>query len=224
MQLRKISKLLLPASVAVAVAAVSMSSYAATNNFAVGFTTVPDITIIQVQPMDFGGGLGLAANAKCVMAASGLAGDYLGDTLMRLASAATGAAVGTPGRLTGVGCEFSQGLDGTLGLYEIQGIAGGAVSVKVNSSLLGTSFTYVPTGCIGNYNAVPDGDLCAAVVPNTNVPVKLAAAGDVGSNTGDDGSPIIGRTRIQLGGTITAINANPPGTLLTESFTIDVTY
>lgn len=47
--------------------AVSGQASALVTDFKVGFSTVPNITLTQTTPINFGTGLGLASNATCSM-------------------------------------------------------------------------------------------------------------------------------------------------------------
>lgn len=225
MQPIKISKLLVPA--ALLAASISMTTSAATANYSVGFTTVPDITIVQIRAMNFGTGLSLANGVACAMEIedqANAATKYPGDTIMKLASVGPSLVAANAGDLSGAGCLASVGSKGTIGIYEIQGIAGGTVNVTVNNIVGATNFNYVAGGCIGIYDGAGDGDLCTTVVGGTPIAAKLAAAADTVGNTAGSGIPAPGATRIALAGTITTASTHTAGQVLTEQFVIDVTY
>lgn len=224
MQPTKHLKSLLPCAIAAAL--MSTATLAKIEPFAVGFTTVPDIALTPVTPMDFGAGLGLGATASCIMSFNNTPGDtdYPGDVALNIASG-TGAAGGTVGTLTGVGCEASAGLTGTLGVYEISGVAGGTVKVTINDITAGTDFNWASAGCIGNYNDGANGDTCANIAASGSAQsVVLATDGDTVGNAVGSGIPAPGITRIILAGTITATQTHTAGADLSETFTIDVTY
>lgn len=217
MKLKMMKKALIPASIATA----AFSGYlnAATENYAVGFSTVPDITITEVTALDFGNGLGLASGSTCVMVGDSTAGTYIGDPTMNLSQDTPVAAGGNHGDTT---CATGVNDSGTVGVYEVIGVPGGTVSITVNDIGSGTAFNFTSTGCAGNYDGLADGDGCTDLTSGA-ASVQLAAPGDTVGNTGT-GNPVSGTTRISVGGTITTQQAHTAGTLLTESFVIDVTY
>ena len=213
-------------SVIIAAISLSTSAIAASTSYDVGFSTVPDIALIQKTAMDFGSGLGLASGSICAMAISddATAATYVGDGTMGLASTGGDTVGANFGDLSGVGCIITAGDKGTPGLYEISGVPGGTVNVTVNNITSGTAFNFTASGCVGTYNGAGNGDNCTAFTPGTPLPVTLANAADTVGNTAGAGIPSPGITRISVGGTITSAQTNTPGTLLTEAFTIDVTY
>lgn len=225
MQPKTLNKYLLALSVAAATASVGVN--AATANYAVGFTTVPDIGITQVTAMNFGAYLGLSAGASCTLQVTdtGTAATYPGDVTLRIAGAAANTAGADAGELLSVSdCTVPANTLGTVGIYEIQGIAGGTVNVTIQSITAGADFNYTPSGCVGNYNNAGDGDTCIAVVPDAAVQAVIASAGDTVGNGAGEGIPTPGATRIALGGTILATAVHTAGQTLTEDFTIVVTY
>lgn len=213
-------------AIAATFATASVGLNAADATYNVGFTTVPDISIVQIQAMDFGGFLGLTNGAACTMEIedfNNAATKYPGDTLLNLASTGPSPAAANSGDLTT--CGSAGGTDkGTIGVYEIQGIPGGDVKVTVNNITTGADFNYTAVGCVGDYNGAGDGDTCNAVTAGTQQTVTLAAPGDTVGNGVGEGIPAPGATRIALAGTITATAVHLAGQTLTESFVIDVTY
>lgn len=210
--------------VAASFASASVSLNAADATYNVGFTTVPDITLIQIQAMDFGSFLGLANGSTCTMAVDTQAdtnNKYPGDDLLLLASVGPDTAGTDAEKLTSCGTAGAADT-GTYGIYEIQGIAGGQVKVTVNNST-GTDFNYTAAGCIGTYDGSGNGDTCIAVT-GAQQTVTLAAAADTVGNAVGAGIPSPGVARIALGGTITTTSVHTAGQLLTETFVIDVTY
>jgi hypothetical protein len=204
-----------------AAASLSASVEAKVEPLVVSFTTVPNISLVESAGMDFGIGMSLANNVACAMAVDAST-NYPGDVVMK---SATGTATGTPaGDLSGAGCLASVGSKGTIGLYEISGIAGGTVKVTVNNITTGTSFNYVATGCVANYNDGGDGDSCEVITPGTPVDAVIASSGDTVGNAGTAGIPAPGKTLIALGGTITTAKTHVANEDMSESFTIDVTY
>jgi hypothetical protein len=208
----------------IAAASLSASVDAKVEPLVVSFTTVPNISLIESAGMDFGIGMSLANSSVCAMAVTdeGTATSYPGDIVMKTA---TGNTVGAnAGDLSGAGCLASVGSKGTIGLYEISGIAGGTVKVTVNNITAGTSFNYVATGCVAKYNDGGDGDSCEAITPGTPVDAVIASSGDTVGNAGGSGIPAPGKTLIALGGTITTTKTHIANEDMSESFTIDVTY
>ncbi|MFT5760096.1 MAG: hypothetical protein ACI9LM_004880 [Alteromonadaceae bacterium] len=224
MQPTKLLKLLLPCTIAATI--MSTTALAKVEPFSVGFSTVPNIAITPVTAMDFGAGLGLGATASCIMSFNNTPADtdYPGDVVLNIASG-TGGAGATVGTLTGTGCEASAGLKGTLGVYEVSGVAGGTVNVTINDITAGTDFNWASKGCIGTYTGAADGDTCTDIAGSgTSVGVVLATDGDTVGNSVGSGIPAPGITRIILAGTITAAKTHVAGEPLSEIFTIDVTY
>lgn len=225
MQPKTLNKYLLSLAIASALTTTGVS--AATANYSVGFTTVPDIGITEVTAMDFGASLALTSGAICSMAIedSSTAG-YPGDVTMKLAGAGSDLAEGTSGDIGGAGCAAAAaGAKGTIGIYEVQGIAGGAVKVTVNPVAGGADFDYDAIGCVGNYDGATAGDTCDDILSDGNaVSVKIASPGDTVGNAAAEGIPTPGKLFIALGGTITTTTTHTSGQSLQETFTIDVTY
>jgi hypothetical protein len=221
MQLSKNIKLVV-AGIA-ASCALSTSVQAATASYSVGFTTVPDVSIIQLTAMDFGVGLQLTAGGTCIMKNVATVADvaYVGNGILRLAPGTGVLAAGTDNADLSGACPSGKG---TIGVYEVTGAPGAEVQVKVNALTTGTNFNFTPVGCISDYNNAADGDLCAAINPNTNVPVNTAATDDVIGNATGSGAPASGKTFIAVGGSLTVAQTLTAGTTYTEQFTIDVTY
>jgi len=98
------------------------------------------------------------------------------------------------------------------------------VPVKITlNTLAGTNFNFTPTGVAGDYVGVPDSDVFLNLVADNEATATLASGAHVtGAVSG--GSPESGKTKIFVGGTLTANTALTAGTPYTETFTIDVTY
>lgn len=223
MQLFKMSKLLVPCALLASV--ISVDAFAKAETFDVGFSTVPKITIIQAQAMDFGSGLSLASGVTCVMAVTGTPATYPGDIAMKVAlSATTNAAPGANlGDISGTGCAtLAKG--GTPGLYEITAVGGGTVKVTVNNITAGTEFNFTATGCAATYVAGANGDSCATFTPGTPLSIRVADASDTVGNTIGSGDPAPGKALIAVGGTLTTLKVHTSDQALEEEFTIDVTY
>lgn len=219
MQPIKLSKILVPCAVVASV--FSMNANATSTTYTAGFTTVPEITLVQVTPMSFGTGMLGGLNKICSMTVTGSGATYAGDVAMKLGTGATVAAGGTYPLMGGSGCS-TPGIVGVPGVYRITGVPGGAVKVTANS-VAGTNFTFAPAGCVANYNAAPDGDVCTALPANTLTNANVANTADTIGNTAG-GLPISGQALIALGGSLTSAIAFLPGTTYTETFVIDVTY
>jgi len=225
-------KIINKSTLAIATAGVlllSANANAATEPFGVGFTTVPDITLVQDTAMDLGTGIFLPTGSACDINVSDDAGTgYPGDTIMQLARG-TGTEQAEDAdyqELGGVStdCVDAGASDGTAGIYTITAVPGGTVNVTVNDVTGGTFFNFVVAGCIGDYDGSGNGDDCEAIIPNTAVPVRVADAGDTVGNTGTFGAIASGESLIAVGGTLTTAATHTSGTAMTESFVIEVTY
>lgn len=216
-----IKKAIVPATF-LAVASFSNPISAATENYAVGFSTVPDIGITEVQALDFGSGLGLSASDNCAMQGNDATSTtYIGDVVMNLSKDTDHAAGADLGDTTCSGNGINGVNSGTPGVYEIAGVPGGEVDINI-SDVSGTNLNFTANGCAGDYDGAADGDLCTDLASGAAT-VTIASPGDTVGN-GGLGSPVSGTTRLVVGGTVTAVGANPAGTTITESFVIDVTY
>lgn len=184
----------------------------------ISFTTVPDVSIIQLQALAFGGDMTLALNDTCTL----LVTAAVGPSEVDAGISDTGAAVaGTFEDRTG-SCDNAN--QGTAGIYEVSGGAGVPVKITVNT-LTGTNFNFTPTGAIGSYDGLngANGDSFQDITADTEHTVNLANVNDV-TNAVLGGAPQAGKTKIFVGGTLTASTALTAGTPYTETFTIDVTY
>lgn len=179
---------------------------ATTEQFTVGFTTLPAITIGPITAMDFGQVLKLPNGSVCTMAADEV--NTLGTASVE--KSGTPAANGNPGQMSG---SCTGGADGTLGVYEVAGLAG----TDVTLTLLGETnadIQFEPIGYTWDFNA--------------GAYVKLD---ETGSDTyqiadGGDGTATVtpGVSRVILGGTITNQRVLLAGDNVTADFTIDVNY
>ena len=223
MKANKLNKTLLAAGVCASL--VSLSSNAATGNWTVNFTTVPDVSIAQVagSVMSFGQDLKLAPASTCSMAVSTAA--HPGSIAGRLAVATgtyTTAAATTYQDMSG-NCNSTT--KGTAGVYRITGAKGVTVGITVNGIPPGVGdFSYVPTGIVGNYDKAADGDDFNPITTSGNNATGTAVlAADSDSST-VGGSPISGQTLMFLGGTVTVQNQLTAGVPVTQQFTVDVIY
>jgi len=187
----------------------------------ISFTTVPDVSILQLQAIQFGGDMTLSLNDTCSLLVSAAVGPDEVDS-----GIAPNAVVGEAATFQqrGGSCDPTNAVDGTAGIYEVSGGAGVPVKITVNT-LTGTNFNFVPTGAIGNYDGAntANGDSLQDITADTEHTVNLANVNDV-INAAQGGSPQAGKTKIFVGGTLTASTALTAGTPYTEQFTIDVTY
>lgn len=223
MKANKLNKTLLAAGVCASL--VSLTSNAATGNWTVNFTTVPDVSIAQVAGgiLSFGQDLKLAPSSTCTMAVSAVA--HPGSIAGRIAAATatyTTAAAGTYQDMSG---NCNTATKGTAGVYRITGAKGVTVGITVNGIAPGAGdFSYVPTGIVANYNKAADGDTFAAITTSGNNATGSAVlAADLDSST-VGGSPISGQTLMFLGGTVTVQNQLTAGLPVTQQFTVDVIY
>lgn len=219
MKANKMSKSIIAAGVLGALT--SVSSLAADTTMTFAFTTVPDVSIAEFQAMSFGNDFTLSSGDACTLLVNVAGTEQPASIDARLGLAATVAA-GTSFEAKTGNCDTVN--PGTAGIYTITGAAGVEVNITVNAIPAGgVDFSYIPTGCVVDYDGSASGDTCAAFTPagnNLTASVDLASAAD----TGATGSPIPGQAYIFLGGTITAETALLAGSSLSESFTIDVIY
>jgi hypothetical protein len=179
---------------------------ATTEQFTVGFTTLPAITIGPVTAMAFGQVLKLPNGSVCTMLAGGT--HFLGTASVE--KSGTPAAGGTPGAMAG---SCAGGDDGTLGVYEVAGLAG----TDVTLTLLGETnvdIQFEPVGYTWDFNNNAYIDL-----DNTGSDTYQIADGSDGTATVTPGV-----SRIILGGTITNQRVLLAGDNVTANFTIDVNY
>ena len=213
MKFSKITKIL-------CVASVMASPLALADNIdgAISFTTVPDVSIIQLQALAFGADMTLTLNDTCTLLVTGTVIPSETDAGISDSGAA---ASGTFQDRTG-NCDNA--IDGVAGIYEVSGGSGVPVKITLNS-LTGTDFNFAPTGTVGNYDGAntSDGDSFTDLTSNTEATVNLANTNDV-TNAVAGGAPQAGKTKIFVGGLLTASTALTAGTTYTETFTIDVTY
>jgi len=213
MKLNTITKFLCVASVIA-----SPLSFADNIDGAISFTTVPDVSIIQLQALAFGGGMPLTLNDTCVL----LVSDTVNPSETDAGISNSGAAeAGTYQTRTG---QCDNTIKGTAGIYSVSGGSGVPIKITLNA-LTGTKFNFSPTGTVGNYDGAntANGDTFVALVADTEATVNLANTNDV-TNAVAGGAPQAGKTKVFVGGTMTASSNLVAGTTYTESFTIDITY
>lgn len=182
-------------------------------------STLPDVTLVEVQPLNFGTTMYVTANGTCTMNAS-----IPGESAQMQYEDDGGATATNFGKLSGTGCINSTG---TPGIYRIEGAAGINVTITINGLSPGTDFAFTPAGCIVTYNGagggVSSGDTCDSFVVGANISKLLP--GNSEESAGGPGHTQAGELVFTIGGTVTI-----GGTDLTADqgyngdFTVDVTY
>jgi hypothetical protein len=186
----------------------SYASIATADSFDAKITTIQDVGVNQVQPLNFGENITTAANGVCTMTAN-----VPSEANLRFdnttAAAAYTALAGTDryGALSGNGCVT--GAVAQPGIWSIEGGIGLEVTVNFTQQApeLG-DFTFEPdNGCIMNYDGGTDAntDVCDEIT-NSNygstTTVTLAAANAL-ENNGGSGLAEEGKLYFTMGGTIT---------------------
>ncbi len=188
---------------------------AATGTFAVGFTTVADITITEVQPISFGTTMFITNAGTCTMDVA----TPLALTMQAELASLTGANFGN---VTGSGCvTTAAGASGNQGGYfRLTGLSGADVKLTVNSAS-NADFGFVPTGCAIDHDgtAGANTDSCLTFTAGTPLTVTLANATDAGGT-----NPVDKQLMLAVGGTITVNQALTAATAYTQNFTIVATY
>ena len=199
--------------VAIAVMAGSMNvANAAVSPFAVSFTTVADVVLSEVTPLNFGTNVFIANGGICDM------GVVPAPASLVTVPAQTGAA-GTSGNITGAGClTVNAGANGnTLGYYTVVGLGGQSVTVTV-ASASNADFDFAPAGCVANFDGGAGGDTCDTFTADNPIVARL-------SDAGDDGTVLLNSTTIVVGGRITVGATDlTPATAYTQNFNITAVY
>ena len=190
---------------------------AATGTFAVGFTTVADVTIVEVQPLAFGTTMFIANGGTCVMnATKPLAATMQSDATTALTGANFGDVSGSGCVTTAGGVSGNQG-----GYYRLTGLSGADVKITINPAT-NADFTFTPnSGCINDHDgasAAANSDSCLAFSSGVQLTATLANATETGLNQVDT------QLMIAVGGTITINQALTSATVYTQNFTIVATY
>ncbi|MBC3766764.1 DUF4402 domain-containing protein [Neptunicella marina] len=178
----------------------------------VTITAVSDVSISEDQPLDFGSIMYTAAGGTCSIDANAPAdADVLTDGLT---------VGGTYGDITGTGCINSTGATTKVGKFSLNGIDAQTVLISITGVAAGGDFSFVPAGCLANYDGGAASDTCTTYSGDiTSIPKPLAATADVG------GSALVGQLGFTVGGTVTigATDLNP-NTDYSAKFTVDVIY
>jgi hypothetical protein len=208
---------------AVIAAVTSGYSFAANETLEGSFTTIQALDIQQTTQLVITG-LNISATDACELTASadGTGNGYLGDQAMRLGNTTNANAAGSAITTTvdGQNCLAST-TGGTIGVFEITGAAGAAVTISVVDGT-GGDVEIEPAGCAGSYDGGEDADSCVVLDSATPAVVTLANSSDTGSL--GEGAPVAGTTLIALGGVATAAATLDPSTTYDVDFEISVTY
>lgn len=195
--------------------AASNYSYAAQGTFPITATTLTDVTLANIQDLDFGTNVYTTLGGTCELNADDP------DEADSYENAGTASAGVNYENLSGTGCiAASTDVGQTAGIYEISGVAGLDVTVTVDGSSLSAFFTFVPdSACAVNYDGATSGtgDTCDALTPSVGKVITLHGGAD-------DGVQVNGKARIVVGGTITIDDALTPNLAYTDTFTVNVVY
>lgn len=219
MKANKLTKVLIAAGLVC-----SAQSYAATEDFDIGFETIVDVSIGLTQAMDFGSELNLASGTTCTMLVAAATHPDALDA--KLASTTTSLlTASTTFQDLSSGCTTTGSEKGTAGVYTITGAPGVDVTITVNAITAGTDFNFVPTVTVVDYDGTGDDDIFTDLTGTTDKTgvVTLANAVDVSGRT-TGGLPESGQTKVYVGGTITTLVKLTADDDYDEDFTIEVTY
>ncbi len=201
----------------------SGAANAATANFNITVNTIPDVTLTEVQALDYGTTMFVTAGGTCLMNAS-IPGSAASGQMQYMRT--TAVAASNYGNLTGSGCVNGTGT-GTPGIYRIAGITGGSVRITI-SGVTGADFSFSPnSGCIVSYsgNNTDDADSCTTFVPGTQTTRTLAAATEDDATGGNGQASVAGQLMFTVGGTVTIggtdLTANQS---YTQNFPVTVIY
>ena len=199
----------------------SATAYAASQSFDITATTVPDVSLSEVTPLNYGTTMFVTAGGTCLMQATSPGSD-LAD--MQWPNN-TGVAAANYGDLSGSGCVNGLGT-GTPGIYKVTGVAGAAVKITI-TGFTGTDFNFSPnSGCIVTYNGdnTDDADTCESFIPGVQETVNLAAAAET-DTSGSTNSAVAAELVFTVGGTVTvgAVDLSP-NTAYAEAFSVNVVY
>lgn len=206
---------------------ISVASFADEEAMSFSFETVPDVSIVQTQALDFGDNLAINVGSTCTLRVT--ATDVPGslDARMGLTTTATTATTNYQTR-TG-NCDDGTGTTtGTAGIYTISGAGGIDINITLNSIIAAsdTEFSFSPTGVVVD-NVAPAGasaqdSVFVGLTADASSEARLPSAVDPGYTSGN---PIPGQTFVYVGGTLTAQKALEAGrTYDTQTFIIDVVY
>jgi hypothetical protein len=188
------------------------------------FTTVPDVSIVEATPINFGADLRLATGTTCTLNVSAADGPDQSAARLGVATSEGSTYQQRLGDCDELGADNSTG---TAGVYNIVGANGVSVSIDVNPILPNGAnfFSFSPTATAATYDGLANGDSLVAFgvsagVASNSAAVILANAADTGV-----GSPVPGQTKLFVGGTLTAQQQLTAGTTYNlQQFTVDVVY
>jgi len=208
----------------------SGASNAATANFDITVSTLPDVVLSQVQALDYGANMFVTALGTCTMNAV-----QPGEgALMQYQSGTTEGATASSnfGTLTGGGCVNGTEV-ATPGVYKIAGLAGTTVNITING-VSNADFGFNPnSGCIVNFDGgatlLDSQDSCDAFVPGAITSTDLPAVTATEEGSAAPGFVVSAAGAAELhftvGGTVTIgavdLSAN---TNYVQQFPVDVVY
>ncbi|MGJ8691254.1 MAG: hypothetical protein ACSHW0_02090 [Thalassotalea sp.] len=192
----------------------SGASNAATETFQITVNTIDDVTLTQVQALDFGSNILISALGECTMDADTPEAGSLG-----VGTLAASAAAANYGELSGTGC--IDGAVATPGEYTITGTSGASVIITLSSVDAG-DFIFTPnSNAFANYDDAAEGDTIVEIGVGTPTPLLLASANDTGTN----GTPVDGALEFRLGGKLTIGGADLlASTPYDADFNVNVVY
>jgi hypothetical protein len=219
MKLTKLNKVIIGAALILGVG----QAYSTTQTANFQFRTLPAVSIVETQAMNFGAVLQLTSGAACTMELNTT--DFLAGSVDGTGLGAT-AGANEEGFTTGCSAAaVTAGANaGTAGLYTISGAQGATVDVTLTTDdNSGGGIDFQPIGYVGNFAAGPArADITgpAATTPGAGTPVnvQLAATGDANPDV------TAGEVILVLGGTVTNQRALTASEALTATFTVDVNY
>jgi hypothetical protein len=187
----------------------------------INFTTLPVISITQIQALDFGSVLSLALADECIMDAQ----DGGSGTLLTSAQEGVNPANGTifnttPGIANSVGALSGNclgGADGQVGIYEITSFADANIVVSVTAGVA-TDISFEPTGYVtGQLNEVSAG------VFSRNL-LNIANDATVNASAALTAFSQAGTSRAIVGGKITNFAPLTAGAPYATDFNLNVVY
>jgi hypothetical protein len=195
--------------------AMSNAADAASGSYAVTVTTLPDLVLTEIQPLNYGSNMYIDALGVCTMDA-GTPTDTLAQ-IVRTSADSTGAGFGA---IVGTGCVTSA-LDHTKpGIYKIKGLQGQTVNITIGGAS-DADFSFSPNGCIGTYDgSTTAADTCSAYTGAQSAVTKpLATTADVA------GAAVAGELLFTVGGVVTVGSINLIASqAYSQSFPVDVIY
>lgn len=197
-------------------------SSAATGNFKVKVTTLPDVQIVQETALNFGANVLTTAGNSCTL--FGRAPSEA-DAKADFDGADGDSGAGNNGTLSGAACVA--GAIGTAGIYSLEGLQGQSAKVTVSSVDAG-DFTFAPdSSCVVNFNNVATtNESCIGLLPNTPSSSFNFSDDNAGDRNTNETAVSYEQnfTRVFVGGTIAVVNELDPNKAYDADFTIEVLY